>query len=181
MHISTTALYVIFLSILERSKSAHAFENGDAFGPTNYGYKCFDRLYPLHVIYATANHVFANKKATINYINFETHFYHNIITLVGKYYNIDKLGKPIYFGLFPIFSDGTIYPFDLKPENRLTKSSTGEMVEIDPGLDRLVVDINGNIKTAITELINEEHIKTDIIQECEVIKSLEEFRDPPPA
>ncbi|RKF65466.1 hypothetical protein OnM2_007016 [Erysiphe neolycopersici] len=173
-------LYIILLSILGRSKTAHALKNVDAFGESYYGYMCFDRLYPAHVIFAAAKHYcdITKYQPSLSVLSEEDLEY-------GNKYNFEPLRidresmKRESYDIIPILSDGTIYPFELIPERRLTKNSAGEMVKIDPGQERLIVDKNCDIITVFTKLHKKRNGKFKG-QNCEFIYSLGNHLSPPP-
>ncbi|POS84897.1 hypothetical protein EPUL_004406, partial [Erysiphe pulchra] len=150
MQISTTALYFILFFILGKSKTAHvdlenAGPNQDAYGMTNYGFQCFNRVYPKFVIFAAAKR------------------YCDIIKSRSKL----KFLGPKDTGL-PLHTE-------LEPESRLVKNSAGEMVRIDPGPDRLIIDTECNIKDIISDLDYEEDPPMGRVIACTVLKSIEDY------
>lgn len=115
MHISTSAIYLILLSLLGGSKTAHAEPSEDAFGVSNYGILCQDRIYPKYVIYAAAkNYCDIMKKIpsfgdrTSKGLGFQTRFYYYFSSKTP----INNLLKTSHH-IVPIFEDGTLYPLGM--------------------------------------------------------------------
>ncbi|POS82527.1 hypothetical protein EPUL_006301, partial [Erysiphe pulchra] len=178
MLILTAALYVILLSILGGSKTAHADReaNQDAFGVTDYGFQCFDRVYPKYAIYAAAKRYcdLTNRQQNSRYLGSKHTGYRNRFYFRTIGGDIDNIVNEPWNTLLPILQDGTLYPFEVKPELRLVKNSAGEMVRIDPGPDRLIIDLECNIIGAFSDLDYKTDPAKARVQTCTILESMED-------
>ncbi|POS83755.1 hypothetical protein EPUL_004269 [Erysiphe pulchra] len=181
MHISTTAIHIILLSILGGSKTAHAESIQDAFGATNYGFQCYQTVYPKFAIYAAVKHFcdLSKKQSDIKYQTKDTG-YRNRFFYGTKGDSVNEHQNSI----LPILQDGTLYPYgllprtDLKPHLRLARNSAGEMVKIDPGPDRLLIDLNCNILGAFSDLDHGIDVDVPRVKHCRVLNSKEDYINP---
>ncbi|KHJ31506.1 hypothetical protein EV44_g0531 [Erysiphe necator] len=128
-----------------------AFSYQDAFGRTNYGFKCGDKIYKKHEIFAAAKK-YCDALTTRPEVTRE-HYEHNGYPALWMRLMMESLlsapGGP--FKLMPILRDGSLYPIDLPKESRVLKSLNGESHLIDPGPDRIVVSKSCNVITAFTD------------------------------
>ncbi|POS82640.1 hypothetical protein EPUL_005007, partial [Erysiphe pulchra] len=176
MHISTTVLYVALLSILGGSKTAHAKPYQDAFGVTNYGFKCSNRVYPKFAIYAAAKHFCDIYKKhpdmdllTPQETGYRNRYYHGVTgDTINQFEN----------SIIPILEDGTLYPHGPKSESRLVKNPAGEMVRIDPGPDRLLIDSKCNILGVFTDLDFGTDKQVPGVKHCRLLESFEDYFNP---
>ncbi|POS83763.1 hypothetical protein EPUL_005939, partial [Erysiphe pulchra] len=188
MHLSITALHVVLLSILGGSKRAHAVgvnaaPNHDAFGVTNYGFQCSDRVYPKSAIYAAAKQFcdVYEKLPDVRFRTAEETGYRNRFFYGTRGDVIDQFKNSIV----PILQDGTLYPYarllphtELKPDSRLVKNSAGERVRIEPGPDRLLIDSECNVIGAFSDLDYETYTEVPRVKNCRVIKSIQDYVSP---
>ncbi|POS83757.1 hypothetical protein EPUL_004270 [Erysiphe pulchra] len=111
MHISTTVLYIALLSILGGSKTAHSEPYQDAFGVTNYGFKCLNKFYPKFAIYAAAKNFcdIDKKNPNLNLLRPDEIGYRN------KYLDgmVGEVNYKLENSVIPILGDGTLHPYGM--------------------------------------------------------------------
>ncbi|POS82422.1 hypothetical protein EPUL_005917, partial [Erysiphe pulchra] len=181
MHFLKTTLHFALLSILGGSKTVYAGQvnpelNQDAFGITSYGFQCFDRVYPKSAIYAAAKQfcdvyeklpdIRLRAPKEIGYRN--TFNYGTMGDVIDQFQN----------SVIPILEDGTLYPYDLKPESRLVRSLAGQMVEIDPGPDRLLLDSECDVIGAFSDIEYTTYTEVPRVKNCRVLNSVQDFFRP---
>ncbi|POS83814.1 hypothetical protein EPUL_005031 [Erysiphe pulchra] len=177
MHFSTATLHFVLLSFLGASKTAlasgvNAAPNQDAFGATNYGFQCFDRVYPKSAIYAATKHFCDTGKNQPDkrFIPLKEAGYRNRYLKGVNGDIIYKIENPV----IPILADGTLYSY----ESRLVQNSAGEMVKQDPGPDRILVDLDCNILGAFSDLDYETYTEVPRVKNCRVLKSIQDYVSP---
>ncbi|POS86816.1 hypothetical protein EPUL_003459 [Erysiphe pulchra] len=150
----------------------NAEQNQDAFGVTNYGFQCFDRVYPKFHVYAAAKHFcdVIKSRSDLRFRNWKDVGYRN------KFYSTtnDDFVTKFKTSILPILEDGTLYPV----ESRLIKNSAGEKVKIGPGPDRLVIDVHCNVVGAFSDLDYEINTVEGRVKGCKVLKSIEDKVSP---
>ncbi|POS88003.1 hypothetical protein EPUL_004519, partial [Erysiphe pulchra] len=144
------SLFVSFLSFLVAGKTS-ALQLQDAFGVSNYGFKCSEKIYEKHEIYAAAKKLCDARitRPHVIYEKAEDNGHLELWTRVFLSKFLDVSGGP--FTLMPILRDGSLYPIDLPPASRISKNKAGEIVHIIAGPDRLVIDQECNVICALTD------------------------------
>ncbi|KHJ31458.1 hypothetical protein EV44_g0600 [Erysiphe necator] len=177
MHIFNLSIMISLAILLAfvRADLPDEAKPGDAFGPTNYGYKCAEKVYKKYEIYSAAKRLcdVMKKRPLVEYEKtFEVNLYRQPWTELYDYKLFPLPGPPHI--MQPILKDGSIYPIDLLPHLRVNKNSNGHWVRIDPGPDRLVINTQCDIIGAFSDYEYNFDTKGGRIEACTLIRSCDD-------
>ncbi|POS85066.1 hypothetical protein EPUL_003363 [Erysiphe pulchra] len=130
-------LPIILLSLLSADKIFAIF-SADAFGTTNYGFKCADRIYKKYEIFAAAKKL-CDVRAVNPVSKFGSYIDFSLPWIQEMLCPVDR-PRDTPFAKIPLLKDGTLYPLELVPGERYVKDSDGAIVKKLPGPDHLIID-----------------------------------------